>query len=161
MEATLGLVPARDRQNVITALVIYAGLVFGLSKSAVALAFGRALPMLGYELPTRAFGGYTTVLFVVMLVAMLFVFRRVAAGGNPAGRALFSHWLLQGALLLAAVGAIAAAVETVFLGAVVPAMKPYFEPQVRGTVGVAVTAAVYGIAVWIAYRWAKGRVDAR
>lgn len=161
METTLALVPDRDRQNVITALVVYTCLVFGLAASAVVFALGKGLAMWGHELPARAFGGFTGVLFAIMLVVTLVVFRRVAAGGSPAGRAAFGRWLLQGALLFALIGTIAAVLEALFLGAGVPALRPYFEPGLRGTIGATMTAALYGVALWIAYRWAKGLVDAR
>ena len=161
MEIRFVLVPAQDRQNVVTALVVYAWLVFGLAKSTVALALSKGLLAWTYEIPERALGGLTVIPFAIMLIATLLVFRKVAAGGNPAGRAVFGRWLLQGAFLFAVLGVGAAAIETVFLGAVVPALKLSFGPEARGTIGVAVVAILYAMAALIAYRWAKRRVDAR
>jgi hypothetical protein len=161
MEAALALVPDRDRPTAISALVVYTFLVFGTAKSSAALALGMGLPLFGYEIPGRPLGGATAILFVLALAATLLVFRKVAAGGSRSGRSLFARWLLQGAWQFILIGTIASVLERLFLSAVLPTLRPHFDPAVRGAIGATFTGVLYGIAVLIAYRWAKRRIDAR
>jgi hypothetical protein len=155
------VVPAQFRQNVIVGLVVYAWAVFGVAKTSFAFALGRALPMVGVVVSPRALGGLTMIPFAIMLAVALLPFRKATAGANPAGRLLVRSWLLQGARLFLLLGIIAAGVETLFLAYVLPVLRPGFGPEARGLIGATLAILLYAVAAWIAYRWAKRRIDAR
>jgi hypothetical protein len=154
------LVPAQFRQNVIVGLVVYVWAVFGLAKTCSAFAVGKALPTVELVISPRALGGLTMLPFAIMLIVALLPFRS-AAGANPTGRALVRSWLLEGGRLFLVLGVAAAGVETLFLVAALPVLRPGLGPEARGTIGVALAVLLYAVAGWIAYRWAKRRIDAR
>ncbi|MGH8640688.1 MAG: hypothetical protein ACRET6_03195, partial [Burkholderiales bacterium] len=118
------MVPAQFRQNVIVGLVVYAWAVFGLAKTSTAFAVGKALPMVGGVISPRALGGLTTVAFAIMLIVALLPFRKATAGANPAGRGLVRSWLLEGAWQFLVLGIVAAGIETFFLVAALPVLRP-------------------------------------
>ena len=155
------VVPAQFRQNVIVGLVVYAWAVFGLAKTSTAFAVGKALPMVVGVISPRALGGLTTVPFAIMLIVALLPFRKATAGANPAGRGIVRSWLLEGGWLFLVLGIVAAGIETFFLVAALPVLRPGFGPEARGTIGATLAILLYAVAAWIAYRWAKRRIDAR
>jgi hypothetical protein len=155
------VVPAQFRQNVIAGLVVYVWAVFGLAKTCSAFAVGKALPMVGAVVSPRALGGLTMLPFAIMLIVALLPFRKATSGANPAGRALVRSWLLEGGRLFLVLGVVAAGVETLFLVAALPVLRTGLGPEARGTIGIALAMLLYAGAGWIAYRWAKRRIDAR
>jgi hypothetical protein len=155
------VVPVQFRQNVIFGTFVYAWAVFGLAKTGSAYLVGKALPMAGVATLPRALGGSTAILFAIMLIVALLPFQRATAGANPAAKALVRSWLLQGAWLFLVLGIIAAAIEALFLAYALPVLRPGFAPEGRGAIAVALTVLLYAVAAWIAYRWAKRRIDAR
>ena len=155
------VVPAEFRRNVIAGLVIYTWAVFGLTKTACAFAVGKVLPMAGASASPRAFGGSAMVLFAFILIVAVLPFRRAVAGANPAARAFVRSWLLEGGWLFAVLGTAAAGLETLLLVTVLPALRPGLGPEARGAIGALLVILLYAAAAWIAYRWAKRRIDAR
>ncbi len=155
------VVPAEFRQNVIVGLVVYAWAVFGLAKTTCAFAVGKVLPMAGADISPRAFGGLTMIPFAFMLIVAVLPFRKAGAGANPAAKALVRSWLLEGGWLFVVLGIAAAGVETLFLVAALPVLGPGLGPEGRGTMGALLTILLYAVAAWMAYRWAKRRIDAR
>jgi hypothetical protein len=155
------VVPAEFRRNVIVGLVIYAWAVFGLTKTTCAFAVGKVLPMAGADISPRAFGGFTMVPFAFMLIVAVLPFRKAVAGANPAAKALVRSWLLEGGWLFVVLGIAAAGLETLFLVAALPVLAPRLGPEARGAMEALLVILLYAAAAWIAYRWAKRRIDAR
>jgi hypothetical protein len=155
------VVPAEFRQNVIVGLVVYAWAVFGLAKTSCAFAVGKMLPIVGADISPRALGGLTMIPFAFMLIVALLPFRKAAANASPASRVLVRSWLLEGGWLFVVLGIVAAGIETLFLVAALPVLRPEFGPEAQGTNGAILAILLYAVAAWIAYRWAKRLIDAR